>query len=93
LSRAPWDADVLRDEVRAYVVEHLGSPHGVLIADDTQAIKKGDRSVGVARQYCGLTGQVGNCQVMPMLTYASPAGHAFINRRLYLPEGWAGLGW
>jgi SRSO17 transposase len=90
LSRARWDADALRDDVRAYVVEHLGSPDGVLIADDTQAIKKGDRSVGVARQYCGLTGQVENCQVMPMLTYASAAGHAFINRRLYLPEDWAG---
>jgi SRSO17 transposase len=90
LSRAAWDAEALRDEVRAYVVKHLGSPDGVLIADDTQAIKKGDRSVGVARQYCGLSGQVENCQVMPMLTYASAAGHAFINRRLYLPEGWAG---
>ncbi|MEU7005056.1 IS701 family transposase [Nonomuraea sp. NPDC046570] len=90
LSRAKWDADVLRDDVRAYVVEHLGSADGVLIADDTQAIKKGDKSVGVARQYCGLTGQVENCQVMPMLIYASAAGHAFINRRLYLPEDWAG---
>ncbi|QYC39093.1 hypothetical protein Nocox_07340 [Nonomuraea coxensis DSM 45129] len=89
LSRAAWDADALRDEVRAYVLQHLGRPDGVLIADDTQAIKKGDKSVGVARQYCGLTGQVENCQVMPMLTYASAAGHAFINRRLYLPEGWA----
>ncbi|MEU7990600.1 IS701 family transposase [Streptosporangium canum] len=92
LSRAAWDAGVLRDEVRAYVMEHLGSLDGVLIADDTQAIKKGDRSVGAAHQYCGLTGQVENCQVMPMLTYASEAGHAFINRRLYLPEGRAGDG-
>ncbi|MEU3169394.1 IS701 family transposase [Streptosporangium sp. NPDC006930] len=89
LARAKWDADALRDDVRAYVVEHLVSTDGVLIADDTQAIKKDDRSVGVARQYCGLTGQVENCQVMPMLTYASAVGHAFINRRLYLPENWA----
>ncbi|MGJ6965147.1 IS701 family transposase [Streptosporangium sp. G11] len=90
LSRAKWDADALRDDVRAYVLEHLGSTDGVLIADDTRAIKKGGRSVGVARQYCGLTGQVENCQVMPMLTYASATGHAFINRRLYLSEDWAG---
>ncbi|WP_433412693.1 IS701 family transposase [Microtetraspora malaysiensis] len=90
LDRAKWDVEALRDQVRDYVVEHLGSPDAVLIADDTQAIKKGDRSVGVARQYCGATGQVENCQVMPMLTYASRAGHAFINRRLYLPESWAG---
>jgi SRSO17 transposase len=89
MNGAKWDADALRDEVRAYVIEHLGRPEGVLIADDTQAIKKGDKSAGVAHQYCGLTGQVENCQVMPMLTYASEAGHAFINRRLYLPEAWA----
>lgn len=71
------------------MVEHLGRPDDALIADDTSAIKKGDKSAGVARQYCGLTGQVENCQVMPMLTYASAVGHAFINRRLYLPESWA----
>ncbi|GAA1024859.1 hypothetical protein Aple_086940 [Acrocarpospora pleiomorpha] len=89
LDRAKWDAEALREQVRDYVVEHLASPDAVIIADDTQAIKKGDRSVGVAPQYCGSTGQVENCQVMPMLTYASAAGHAFINRRLYLPESWA----
>jgi SRSO17 transposase len=75
--------------VRSYVLEHLGRPDGVLIADDTSAIKQGAKSAGVARQYCGLTGQVENCQVMPMLTYASATGHAFVNRRLYLPESWA----
>jgi SRSO17 transposase len=85
LSGAKWDADALRDEVRAYVIDHLGSPDGVLIADDTQAQKKGDKSVGVAPQHCG---QIENCQVMPMLTYASMAGHAFVNRRLYLPKAW-----
>ena len=53
LNGAKWDADALRDEVRAYVLKHLGRADGVLIADDTSAIKKGDRSVGVARQYCG----------------------------------------
>jgi SRSO17 transposase len=88
LNGAKWDADALRDQVRAYVVEHLGHPDGVLVADDTQAIKKGDKSVGVAPQHCGATGQIENCQVMPMLTYASPLGHAFIDRRLYLPASW-----
>lgn len=88
LDGAKWDADALRDQVRAYVVEHLAAPGAVLVADDTQAIKKGTKSVGVARQHCGSTGQIENCQVMPMLTYASAAGHAFINRRLYLPEAW-----
>nr|WP_185074437.1 transposase [Nonomuraea jabiensis] len=43
----------------------------------------------MAHQYCGLTGQVENCQVIPMLTYASAARGAFVNRRLHLPDAWA----
>lgn len=88
LDGAVWDVDLLRDAVRGYVVEHLGSDQAALVADDTSVVKKGDRSVGVAPQYCGLTGQTENCQVMPMLTYATEAGHAFIDRELYLPAGW-----
>jgi len=60
----------------------------VLIADDTQVIKQGDKSVGVSPQHCGLTGQIENCQVLPMLSYASELGHAFIDRRLYMPQAW-----
>ena len=88
LNGAKWDADVLRDRVRDYVVATLGAEDGVLIADDTQVIKKGDKSVGVAPQHCGATGQTENCQVMPMLSYASGRGHAFIDRALYLPRRW-----
>jgi hypothetical protein len=88
LGGAKWDADALRDRVRDYVVATLGAEDGVLIADDTQVIKKGDKSVGVAPQHCGLTGQTENCQVMPMLSYASGRGHAFIDRALYLPRRW-----
>src|SRR5215208_5563335 len=52
LSEAVWDADGVRDDLRAYVMEHLGeSGSGVLIVDDTGFVKKGDKSVGVARQY------------------------------------------
>jgi SRSO17 transposase len=71
LGGAKWDADALRDRVRDYVVATLGAEDGVLIADDTQVIKKGDKSVGVAPQHCGATGQTENCQVLPMLAYAS----------------------
>jgi SRSO17 transposase len=91
LNGASWSADALRDLVREYVVETLGGEGcglRVFITDDTAAIKKGAMSVGVARQYAGITGQVENCQVMPMLTYATDRGHAFIDRRLYLPEAW-----
>ena len=88
LCRGAWSADALEAEVRDYVVEHLGDSDGVLIVDDTQMIKKGDKSVGVAPQHCGATNQIENCQVAVMLTYAGPAGHAFIGHRLYLPKRW-----
>lgn len=90
LNGAKWDADRLRDEVRSYVVEELGSDRAVLVVDDTQSVKKGTASVGIARQHCGLTGQVENCQCMVMVTYASAHGHAFVDRELYLPESWTG---
>jgi SRSO17 transposase len=88
LNGAVWDADVLRDEVRSYVVANLGDENAALILDDTQVIKKGVKSVGVAPQHCGLTGQTENCQAWVMGTYASTAGHAFIDRDLYLPARW-----
>ena len=88
LNGSVWDADRLRDAVRDYVVDHLGDADASLVIDDTQAQKKGSKSVGVAFQHCGLTGDVRNCQVMVMLSYATAAGHAFIDRRLYLPEDW-----
>lgn len=88
LNGSVWDADRLRDEVRDYLVKHLGDAEASLVIDDTQAQKKGAKSVGVAFQHCGLTGDVRNCQTMVMLTYAAERGHAFIDRRLYLPEDW-----
>jgi SRSO17 transposase len=89
LRRADWDVDGVRDDIRAYVVERLGDPGGVLIADETGFIKKGARSAGVQRQYSGTAGRAENCQVGVFLAYASPAGHALIDRELYLPQSWA----
>jgi SRSO17 transposase len=88
MSRASWDADVLRDQVRSRVVVGLGDPGAVLVVDDTQVQKWGDKSVGVAPQYCGVTGDTRNVQTMVMLAYASVHGHAFVDRELYLPESW-----
>jgi SRSO17 transposase len=90
LNAASWSADALLDELRVYVAEHLGDPSASLVLDDTQVQKKGTKSVGVAPQHCGVTGDVRNCQVMVMLTYAAPGGHTFIDRRLYLPAAWTG---
>jgi len=86
LGRSHWDADRVRDEVRDYVVESLGDADGVLIVDETGFVKKGDQSVGVARQYSGTAGRIENSQVGVFLAYASRYGQALVDRRLYLPE-------
>jgi SRSO17 transposase len=88
LSRAVWDPDAVRDDVRAYVVEHLGDPAAVLVVDETGDLKKGTTTVGVQRQYTGTAGRVENAQVAVYLVYASEAGHALIDRELYLPKSW-----
>ncbi len=79
----------MRDDLREYVVEHLADEaSGVLIVDETGFLKKGEKSVGVARQYTGTAGDTVNCQVGVFLAYASEKGAAFIDRALYLPQEW-----
>lgn len=89
LNAADWDADAVRDDLRAYVTEHLGDPAGVLIVDETGFLKKGTKSVGVQRQYSGTAGRIENCQIGVFLGYASAKGRAFLDRELYLPHAWA----
>jgi SRSO17 transposase len=89
LDRAVWDAEAVRADLVRYVVENLGDPGGVLIIDESGFLKKGDKSVGVKRQYSGTAGRVENCQVGVFLAYATPTGHTFLDRALYLPEEWA----
>src|SRR6478752_9177655 len=89
LARVHWDADALRDDLRAYVVEHLGDDDAVLVLDETGFLKKGTKSAGVHRQYSGTAGRIENCQIGVFLGYASRHGRALIDRALYLPEVWA----
>ena len=58
LARAHWDADLVRDDLRAYVVEHLGDAQAVLVLDETGFLKKGNKSCGVQRQYSGTAGRI-----------------------------------
>jgi SRSO17 transposase len=89
LNAAKWDADGVRDDLREYVVEHLADEAtGVLIVDETGFLKKGEKSVGVARQYTGTAGDTVNCQVGVFLAYSSEKGAAFLDRSLYLPRAW-----
>jgi SRSO17 transposase len=88
LARMRWDADRVRDDLRAYVIAHLGDADAVLVLDETGFVKKGTKSVGVQRQYSGSAGRIENCRIGVFLGYASRHGHALIDRALYLPEVW-----
>jgi SRSO17 transposase len=88
LAGAVWDEHAVRDDIREYLVDHLGDPAAVLVIDETGDLKKGARTVGVGRQYTGTAGKVDNAQVAVYLTYATSAGHGVIDRELYLPQGW-----
>jgi SRSO17 transposase len=89
LNSARWDAEAVRDDLREYVLEHLADEEtGVLIVDETGFLKKGEKSVGVARQYTGTDGDTVNCQVGVFVCYSSEKGAAFVDRALYLPRAW-----
>jgi SRSO17 transposase len=88
LSTTDWDPDLVRDDLRQYVVDGVGDPDGVLIFDETGFLKKGTRSAGVGRQYSGTAGRIENCQIGVFLVYAGRAGRTFLDRELYLPKAW-----
>jgi SRSO17 transposase len=88
LNSAVWDADLVRDDLRAYILKQLADPQAVLVIDETSFPKRGKKSAGVKKQYCGTTGKVENCQVGVFLSYVSEKGHTLIDRELYLPKDW-----
>ena len=88
LDRSAWDAEAVRDALRAYVVETLGDPDGVLVVDETGFLKQGRKSAGVKRQYSGTAGRIENCQIGVFLGYVSAKGRAAIDCALYLPQEW-----
>ena len=90
LSTYRWDADLVRDDLAGYVVEHLAGADGVLVVDETGFLKKGNKSAGVQRQYSGTAGRIENCQIGVFLAYASAKGRTLLDRELYLPQVWAG---
>ncbi len=89
LGQSAWPDEPLRQELVSWVDQELGSEQGTLIVDESGFPKWGDKSVGVARQYCGATGKIDNCQMGVFVAYASAAGHTLLDERLYLPEEWA----
>ena len=89
LYEAKWEHEAVRDQLQVMVVEQIGHPDGVGIIDESGYVKKGDKSAGVSRQYCGRIGKVENCQVGVGLGYLSTEGRALIDQRLYLPRSWS----
>lgn len=91
LNASRWDVDAVRDDLVAYVREHLADPAAILVIDETGFLKKGAKSVGVQRQYCGTAGTLDNCQVGVFLAYSSlvPAQtQVLVDRELCLPQEW-----
>ena len=83
-----WDEAQMRWNYHQLVAEEMGEPDGVLMFDESGFVKKGNDSVGVARQYCGTLGKVENCQVGVFAAYASRQGYALVDKRLFLPDAW-----
>jgi SRSO17 transposase len=88
VSDASWDEDNMIAKYRSLVNDDLGSPDGALIFDESGFVKKGQDSIGVARQYCGTIGKVENCQVGVFAAYVSENGYALVDKRLFIPEQW-----
>jgi len=83
-----WDEEGMRREYRKDISGQLAHEDGMVTVDDTGFPKKGNNSVGVARQYCGRVGKVDNCQIGVMAGYVSPRGYGLIDYELYMPEKW-----
>lgn len=88
LYEAQWSADEASQKARAVVKQRLGYSPGIGVIDESGFAKRGDKSAGVGRQYCGRLGKVENCQVGMFLGYIAPLGYAFLDRELYLPQDW-----
>ena len=88
VSDAEWDDVNIMTKYRSFVNEDLGGPDAALIFDETSFVKKGQDSIGVAKQYCGTIGKVENCQVGVFAAYVSENGYSMVDKRIFLPEKW-----
>ena len=90
LADADWKQSLMREKVQRIVARDHAHVHAVGLIDETSFAKKGDKTPGVKRQYCGATGKLDNCCVSVHLSYATPGGfHAQLDSELFLPQDWA----
>jgi SRSO17 transposase len=89
VSNAPWRHEPVIAQIGRDADRLLGGkPDSALIIDESSFVKHGDRSVGVARQWCGRLGKVDNCQVAVFAVLTDGARHTPVDMRLYLPQRW-----
>jgi len=88
MSDAKWNEDDMKKAYQNELADMLSTDGGMITGDDTCFPKKGSNSVGVARQYCGNTGKIDNCQSAPMIGYVSGKGYGIFDWRLYMPQSW-----
>jgi SRSO17 transposase len=88
LAEHRWDWKDALEVLQRFIVGRLGDPEAILAIDETAELKRGSATVGVARQYAGITGQVENCQTVVFAAYVARRAHAFFDFRLYLPKSW-----
>jgi SRSO17 transposase len=87
VGQSPWDEAPVRERLARRLAQEL-TPGAAWVVDEVGFPKQGKHSVGVARQYCGTLGKVGNCQVAVSLNYTTDDGSFPVDWRLYLPERW-----
>lgn len=91
MKNAKWDDRQASTTYQQGLAQKISGPEGMFTIDESGTAKKGDKSVGVARQYCGSVGKVGNSQVGVYLGYSNPrGGYGLISSRLFMPEKWFG---
>lgn len=89
LAQHRWDEDRLRDRVREIVLCQHAGPNSIGIIDETSDVKKGNKTPGVQRQWCGTAGKTENCLVTVHLGYATGDFHCLLDGELFLPESWS----
>ena len=89
ISNSPWQHEPVVEQLARDADRLLGGkPDSALILDESSFVKQGERSVGVARQWCGRLGKVDNCQVAVFAVLTDGTRHTPVDMRLYLPKRW-----
>ena len=89
LSQHAWDENAVRQRVQQIVAKEHGGKRTIGIIDETSDVKKGDKTPGVQRQWCGCVGKTENCIVTVHLAFAKDDFHCLLDGDLFLPEDWA----